>query len=114
DDEVFGEIIDPSRPAPDGILALRAISHQNTTCERTTTCGTLPGCQPCATAEKGGLPYPVVFASTDKHGSYVSQAVCNRWLCDLAGCSLSAISDAPPFVNAGEPRSPLSTDLTLH
>jgi hypothetical protein len=112
DDEVFGEIVDPTRPAPDGILALRAISHQNTTCERVSTCGSLANCRPCVTASKSAQPYPVVFSSRDKHGNYVSASACRRWLCELGGCTLNPTPDTPTFVNAGEPGKPLTRDLT--
>lgn len=112
DDEVFGEIVDPSMPAPAGILAVRAISHQNTTCERVTTCGSLPGCSACTVADRGGRPFPVVFSSKDKHGNYAGQTACNFWLCDLAGCALSDAPDEPLFVNAGEPSKPMTRDLT--
>jgi hypothetical protein len=113
DDEVFGEIVDPGRPAPDGILAIRAISHQNTTCERVTTCGSLDRCRPCTTAMGTGQRYPVVFSSRDKHGNYVSASGCRRGLCELGGCVLSPHPDTPKFVNAGEPERPLTRDLTL-
>jgi hypothetical protein len=112
DDEAFGEIIDPSVPAPAGILGIVAISHQNTTCERVSSCGTLPGCTPCSTAQKDGKPYPVVFSSLSKHGTYADEGTCNHWPCDLFGCSLNATADTPPFVNAGEPAHHLSENLT--
>jgi len=112
DDEAFGEVIDPKVPAPAGILAIRAVSHQNTTCERSTICGRLPGCEPCDTKERAGAPYPVVYSSFHKHGNYASGQACNSWLCDFHGCGLSASADEPTFVNAGEPDRPLSRDLT--
>jgi hypothetical protein len=112
DDEGFSAVIDPNVPPPAGILALRAISHQNTFFERKTNCGSLPGCSPCGTADLAGSPFPVVFASSNKHGQYVSQLACNTWLNDLGACSLSESPDEPPFVNAGEPGRPLSHDLT--
>ena len=46
DDEVFGATIDPSVPAPGGLVALVAISHQGTPCERVTTCGSCAGEHP--------------------------------------------------------------------
>jgi len=112
DDEVFGELVDPSKPAPSGILALRSISHQNTTCERVTTCGSLPGCSACEVANRSGRPYPVVFSSANKHGNYVSERACNLWPCDFAACTLSASPDVPPFMNAGEPGMPMTNDLS--
>jgi len=112
DDEVFGELVDPARPAPEGILAVRAISHQDAICERVTTCGKLQGCTPCATAARAGSAYPVVFASANKHGNYASQTACDFWPCDLGSCTLSGAPDSPDFVNAGEPGYPLVNDLT--
>ena len=112
DDEVFGEIVDVNRPAPEGILAIRAISHQDTRCERVSSCGSLPGCEPCATATKDGQPYPVVFSSRSKHGTYTSATTCNRWICDFGLCEMNGVADSPVFVNAGEPGHPLSKDLS--
>jgi hypothetical protein len=112
DDEGFSAVIDPKVPPPAGILALRAISHQNTLFERETNCGSLPGSAPCGTADIGGKPYPVVFASASKHGQYVSELACNTWPNDLAACSLEGTPDEPPFVNAGEPGKRLCDDLT--
>jgi hypothetical protein len=112
DDESFGEIIDPKIPAPAGILAIRAISHQDTTCERVSTCGTLPGCAPCDTAVRSNQLYPIVYSSFHKHGNYANLATCTSWLCDFHGCGLSGAADEPTFVNAGEPDRPLVRDLT--
>lgn len=113
DDEVFGAIVDPAQPPPAGLLALRAISHQGTLCERITTCGVLPGCKPCTTASKGGAAFPVVFTSVNKHGGYVFENECDtNFICDFGGCTLNPTPSAPPMVNAGEPDKPLVNDLT--
>ena len=113
DDETMGVVIDPAKPAPDGILAVRAISHQGTPCERVTTCGQCPGMSACAKAKRDGRDYPVLFPSIDKHGNYVDMATCTGSIvCDFGGCALSASADAPPIVNAGEPAHPLVHDLT--
>lgn len=113
DDEVFGAVIDPQKPAPAGLLALRAISHQGTLCQKITTCGSLPKCSACTTALRGGLAMPVVFASVNKHGGYVDQKTCDaNLICDFGGCALSVKPSTPPMVNAGEPGKPLVTDLT--
>ncbi len=111
DDEVFGGVIDPNQPAPDGLLAVRAIAHQDTVCGNTTTCGSLPGCSPCTMA--GSPPTPVVFSSINKHGGYVKEQTCDlNVICDFGGCTLNPAASVPPFVNAGEPSKPLVTDLT--
>jgi hypothetical protein len=112
DDEVFGIIVDPERPAPEGILAIRGISHQDAICERVTSCGTLPGCRPCSTAKRDGLSYPVVYSSRNKHGSYAGMTECNFWVCDVGSCALNPVPDAPDFVNAGEPGHPLTRNLS--
>jgi hypothetical protein len=113
DDEVFGALLDPKLPPPAGLLALRAISHQGTVCEKKTSCGSLPGCEPCATAARGGQQVPVVFSSLNKHGGYVKESTCDlNVLCDLGGCALASTPSAPPLVNAGEPGKPLVQDLT--
>jgi len=112
DNEAFGATIDPSVPAPAGILALRAVGHQATLCEKTSTCGSCDGLSPCATAQKNGAAFPVVFSSKDKHASYVEKNTCNPILACLDTCTLAPQSDAPPMVNAGEPGAPLVTDLT--
>lgn len=115
DNEAFGMLIDPSRVAPDGILALRAIAHQNTWCETITTCGKLPGCTPCVEASKRGVPgYPVLFSSRGKHGNYLHPDACSGGgFCNLGGrCTLRSVADDPPMVNAGEPKHPLVRDLT--
>ena len=113
DDESFGALVDPTLPPPAGILALRAISHQGTLCEKKTTCGSLPGCEPCTTATRGGVAVPVVFSSLNKHGGYVKESTCDlNLLCDLGGCALNPQASTPSFVNAGEPGKPLVTDLS--
>lgn len=113
DDEVAGVLVDPSLPAPAGLLALRAISHQGTLCEKVTTCGSLPGCTPCKTGTKNGQAYPVLFSSKNKHGGYVDEGTCDaNFICDFGGCTLNPVSTTPAFVNAGEPGKPLTNDLT--
>lgn len=115
DDEGFGAVIDPKLPSPAGILALRAISHQGTLCEKTTTCGSLPGCSPCKTADKSGQAFPVVFASVNKHGGYTDEGTCDaNFICDFGGCTLNPSPATQPFANAGEPGAPLTNDLTAN
>ena len=104
DDEVFSTLVDPAQKPPKGLLALRAISHQGTPCEHTTRCGSIAGCKPCATGDKGGLAMPLLFASVDKHGNYAEKSTCDASvICDFGGCALAAKADAPALINAGEP-----------
>ncbi len=112
DDEAFGVVADPARAGADGILAVRAISHQGTPCEHTSTCGKCQGMSACSTDVRNGAKYPIVYASKDKHGSYADKAACDSsFICDFGGCAI-APADAPPLVNAGEPGKPLTSDLT--
>ncbi len=113
DDEMSGIVIDPSKPAPAGILAVRAISHQNTPCQSITTCGSCPGMTACSTGTKSGAAFPVIYMSKDKHGSYVDKGTCsNSIICDFGGCALAAAPSTAPMVNAGEPGKPLVSNLT--
>lgn len=111
DDEVFGVTIDPRVPAPAGIVAMKAIGHQDTLCEGVTECGMCPGLRACATAQTGGQAVPVVFASRDKHANYVVAAACTLTAC-FDRCALAPAPTVPPLVNAGEPGRPLVADLT--
>ena len=113
DDEVFGVVIHAATPAPAGILAVRAISHQGTACQQVTTCGRCAGMSACGTATRAGADYPVVYPSLDKHGNYADEPTCAKSIiCDFGGCALSPSPDQPPIVNAGEPGHPLVDDLT--
>lgn len=112
DDEGFSVLVDPRVAPPAGILSVRAISHQNTFFQRETNCGLLPGQDPCPTADIGGARFPTVFASSNKHGQYVTELSCDTWPNDLGACSLARAPDEPPFVNAGEPGRELCRDLT--
>ncbi len=106
DDEVFSITVNPAAPSPMGITAMRAISHQGTVCQRVSTCGTCGGLSAC---EVNGAGRPMVYFSKDKHGSYVSLSACMRSCLDQC-----VVGDRPgvPLVNAGEPSSHLTEDLT--
>jgi hypothetical protein len=107
DDEAFGVTIDPAVPPPEGILAIRTISHQNTPCEQTNDCGAACGLDGCEI--QAGRP--VVFSSRDKHGGYLSRTRCNFTTC-LDQCQMNSVGVERALVNAGEPEAPLVRDLT--
>jgi len=113
DNEVFALTIDPSKPAPEGILAVRAISHQGTACEAVTNCGSCGGYDKCTTGTRNGKAYPVVFYSKNKHGSYMSEGKCDNACFFTNYCVLAPTPTEPKLVNAGEPGKPLVTDLTV-
>lgn len=113
DDEVFAITADPTKSGPAGILAIRAISHQGTVCERDTECGSLPGMTACATQLVNGVAVPVVFASRDKHGAYADKNVCDTQSC-FDTCTAGGAATPFALTNAGEPSAPLTDDLTDH
>lgn len=113
DDEVFAETVDPAQSGAAGILAIKAISHQDTICERDTQCGSLPGMTACTTALVNGESRPVVFSSKDKHGSYAVLNTCQTNSC-FDQCALPAASAQVPLVNAGEPDVHFTDDLTAN
>jgi hypothetical protein len=113
DDERFATTIDPAMPSPDGIVAIRAISHKGSVCEMTSECGRCSGEGACQTLPKNGVPWPAVWASRDKHGNYVDRSS----TCQLIGTCLDDCDDratpaALPLVNVGEPCAPLVDNLT--
>ncbi len=107
DNEVFAATINPATPAPAGLTALRAISHQGTICQKVGTCGT---CGTLSACEQNASGRPIVYFSKDKHGGYTTLSSCNTLTC-LDQC---AVGDRPgvPLVNAGEPTAHLTEDLT--
>lgn len=107
DNEAFGATINPALPDEQAVSALRAIAHQATLCERTTTCGRCPGLSPCERVDGGA---PLLFASRDKHAGYLSLAACGTLTC-LDVCAMGR-RDGVPLLNAGEPTAPLTRNLT--
>ena len=112
DNEVFGVAIDPSKPAPAGILSIKTASHQNTLCERITECSTCGGAdgRPACDLAQGT---PVVYASKDKHGQYATKAQCPLFGTCFDTCTLAGTAHRPPIANAGEPGKPLILNLTI-
>jgi hypothetical protein len=109
DNEAFGTTVDPSLPAPEGLLAIVAVSHQNTACQRTTTCGRCGDVNACELADDGR---PVLFASNGKHAGAVDrERGCGLMSC-FDSCEMNEVSASPPMLNAGEPEAPLVNDLT--
>jgi hypothetical protein len=110
DDEVFGVAIDPAIPPPAGILAIRAVSHQNTPCERDTQCSTCGDSRPAC--DRATDMTPIVYASKDKHGNYATLAQCPLIGTCFDQCTLNPARRMPAVVNAGEPAHHLVDDLT--
>jgi hypothetical protein len=111
DDEVFAVAIDPTRPAPAGILAIKTASHQGSLCERVSECSTCGGTdgRPACDLVQGR---PVIYPSRDKHGQYATRAQCPTFGTCLDLCTLATQPHRPPLANAGEPGKPLVSNLT--
>jgi len=113
DDETFGVTIDPTLPAPQGLRAIRAISHQGTLCERVSECGDLGALTACETLPRAGTPWPALWSSKNKHGGYVNKtARCTTFGTCIDTCEDNATPTVPPLVNVGEPGHPLVRNLT--
>lgn len=110
DNEVIAVTAAPDLPAPEGILAIRAISHQDTLCQKVTDCGCDTGA--CETATWDGAEWPVVYSSKDKHGNYLFEGPCDGACFFTNTCELAPAPTTPMLVNAGEPGAPLTNDLT--
>jgi hypothetical protein len=114
DNEAFGVAIDPLVPPPAGILAIKTASHQGTPCERISECTTcaLDGRPHCDVATYNGAPWPVLYASKDKHGQYATKSKCSLIGTCFDQCTLNPTRSRPPVLNVGEPAAALTHDLT--
>jgi hypothetical protein len=113
DDERFATTIDPSMPAPDGIVAIKAISHKGSLCEKTSECGRCPGQAACQTLIQNGTPWPAVWASRSKHGNYVDRSsTCQFDNTCLDQCDDRSMPAQLAILNVGEPCAHLVSNLT--
>jgi hypothetical protein len=113
DNEAFGLTVDPSKPAPAGIVAMKAISHQGTACERISECGRCAGLAACETLPRGGVAWPALWPSRGKHGGYVNRSKsCTLFGTCADACEDNATPTVPELVNVGEPGKPLVTNLS--
>ncbi len=114
DDERFAMSVDTTKPPPDGIVTIKAISHKGSgICEKESDCGRCPGEMACATLPKNGVATPAVWISKDKHGNYVDRsATCQFDNTCLDNCDDNPTPASLPIVNVGEPCFPLVNDLT--
>lgn len=108
DNETFAITVNPAKPAPAGITAMKAISHQNTPCQKITACGACGGLAACDLTPDGR---PRLYASRDKHGGYAQKSACQV----LAICTDDCAAGdqlGVPLANVGEPDAHLIEDLT--
>jgi hypothetical protein len=111
DDEMFGVAIDPSKPAPAGILSVKTASHQGTLCQRISECSTCGAgdSRPACDIAQGR---PVIYPSKDKHGQYATKGQCPVFGTCFDTCTLATTPHRPPLANAGEPGKPLISNLS--
>ncbi|MBL8949204.1 MAG: hypothetical protein JNK82_00405 [Myxococcaceae bacterium] len=108
DNEAFGVTINPARPPPLGLTAVKAISHQNTLCQKVTACGACAGLDPCEAGDGGR---PRLYSSRNKHAGYVQKKSCVLLAICTDDCAAGERFGVP-LVNVGEPGAHLVEDLT--
>lgn len=108
DNEAFAFTLDPAVPPPAGLVALVAVAHQNTACERTSACGACAGMPACDRASDGRA---VLYSSRDKHAGAVDVGGACAFGSCLDTCALPLDSADLRLVNAGEPHAPLLSNL---
>ena len=105
DNEVFGVTVDPARPPPAGILAIRAIPHQGTLCERATGAGSAQR-RAGPHGDRGAAVAPL---STAGGGGELTNGArtgfhATRWVYTIpAPCPSREGSDSPAAIPAGPP-----------
>ena len=105
----IGVLVDPSRPAPAGIVSLRSVSRPDSFCQVLSTCGQCPGQIACEALDGR----PTVWAGVNRHAVYAIRSLtCIQTNACMARCENAGTSAAPPLVNVGEPEAPLVRDLT--
>jgi len=113
DNEAFGVTVDPALPAPQGIRAVKAISHQGTLCERQSSCGDVGGLTACQTLMKGAVAWPALWSSRNKHGGYVNRtSSCTTFATCIDTCEDNTTAQAREIVNVGEPAQHLVSNLS--
>ena len=60
----------------------------------------------------GGMQWPVLYASKDKHGQYATKSKCSLIGTCFDQCTLAPTRRLPPVLNVGEPGFALTHDLT--
>src|SRR5579871_1026538 len=105
DNESFAITFAPdAAPCPAATVGFIADAHRHTACESISTCATTPETGACA--KNGAI---TVYASRDKHGSYLDKDTCEDNCFDKCGDLVAA---AVPLVDTGQPDHPLTRDLT--
>jgi len=104
DAETFAISVDlDAAPGAAATVGVEAWAHAGTVCGSTSSCETGAAMNGC------GRQDVVIYASRDKHASYLSRETCDSNCFDSCGGGARIFG---PLVNVGEPDHPTVTDLT--
>jgi hypothetical protein len=111
DAESFAITVDPdAQPGAAATVGVAAWAHAGTTCASTSSCQTEAATAACGESPSKSSPLEVIiWASRNKHASYLSPATCSDNCLD--SCSAGERIDGP-LLDVGEPDHPLVRDLT--
>src|SRR5262249_38295925 len=99
-----------AEPGSAATVGVQTWAHAGTTCGSTSSCETAPAMGACGAP--GGTSSPsevVIYASADKHASYLSPTTCANNCFDTSSPGTRIWG---PLLNVGEPDHPMVTDLT--
>lgn len=111
DAESFAITVDlDTQPGSPATVGVEAWAHAGTTCASTSSCQTGAATSECGAPPGGAVSSDVViYASREKHASYLSLDTCDDNCLDECSAGERIIG---PLLNVGEPGQPLVTDLT--
>ncbi len=111
DAESFAITVDlDAAPGAAATVGVAAFAHAGTTCASNSSCATAPAMNACGDSSATTSPSEVfVYASRDKHASYLSAQTCADNCLDQCNEGTRIWG---PLVNVGEPDHPMVTDLT--
>jgi hypothetical protein len=111
DAESFAITVDPNAaPGSPATVGVEAWAHAGTTCASTSSCATAAATSECGDQSSGAVSSEIViYASREKHASYLSTDTCDSNCLDSCSAGTRIIG---PLLNVGEPGQPMVTDLT--
>lgn len=111
DAETFAITVDPNaEPGAAATVGVEAWAHAGTTCGSTSSCSTAAATNQCGDGNVSDASTDIViYASQDKHATYLSIDTCDQNCFDSCTAGERIVG---PLLNVGEPNQPLVTDLT--
>jgi hypothetical protein len=98
-----------AQPGSPATVGIEAWAHAGTTCASTSSCQTAAATSECGAGSGAISSEVVIYASREKHASYLSLDTCDDNCLDSCSAGERIIG---PLLNVGEPGQPLVTDLT--